>query len=60
MKDIMDGEIYMWQSCVEIEVIPSHFIASFNLSAVSLNFRSSSLSPQGSQLRIHGYFSTVK
>ena len=49
----------MWQSCVELKVILSH-LHRLVQSAISLNFRFSFLSPQGSQLRIHGYFSIVK
>ena len=58
----MDGEIYtcMCGSPVQkLKVILSH-LHRLVQSAVSLNFRSSFLSPQESQLRVHRYFFTVK
>ena len=73
-KFMMDREIYVWQSCVEIEckttwlrpdlqriycatrrVIPSH-LQCLVQSAVSLNFRSSFLSPQGLSSAFTGTF----
>ena len=52
MKEIMEGEIYVWQYCVEIE----GYSVSLVLSAVSLNFRSSFLSPQGLSSAFTGTF----
>ena len=46
----------LWQSCVKLKVIPSH-LHRLVQSAVSLFLI---FSPQRSQLRVHGYFSTVK